>query len=115
METEDDSYYFDPIRLFVESGTTVIWTIESGIHSSTAYAESIGSATVTRIPKEATPWNSGTLSQQDATFEHTFETPGTYDYFCIPPQGARDGWADRRRSTRRAGRRRYASGRKSPY
>jgi plastocyanin len=39
METEEDSYYFDPIGLFVESGTTVIWTIESGIHSSTAYAE----------------------------------------------------------------------------
>lgn len=84
MQTEEDSYYFDPIGLFVESGTIVIWTIESGIHSSTAYAESIGSATVTRIPKEATPWNSGTLSQQDATFEHIFETPGTYDYFCIP-------------------------------
>lgn len=39
---------------------------------------------MTRIPKDATAWNSGTLSEAGATFEHTFEVKGTYDYFCIP-------------------------------
>lgn len=84
MVTEGEDYYFDPIGLFVESGTTVTWAIESGAHSSTAYSEGTGSATVTRIPAGAEPWNSGTLTEPGATFEHTFQTAGTYDYFCIP-------------------------------
>lgn len=84
MVTEGSEYYFDPIGLFVEPGTTITWTIESGSHSSTAYAEGTGPASVTRIPEGAEPWNSGTMSEQGATFEYTFETPGTYDYFCIP-------------------------------
>ena len=84
METEGDDYYFDPIGLFVKSGTTVTFRIESGSHSSTAYQEGNGPAEVTRIPEDAEAWDSGTLSEQGATFEHTFETAGTYDYFCIP-------------------------------
>lgn len=84
MEAEGDNYYFDPIGLFVEEGTTVTWTNESGAHSSTAYQEGNGPAETTRIPEDAEAWDSGTLSEQGATFEHTFETPGTYDYFCIP-------------------------------
>ena len=84
METEGDEYYFDPIGLFVESGTTVTFRIESGSHSSTAYQEGNGPASVTRIPDGAEAWDSGTLSEPGATFEHTFETAGTYDYFCIP-------------------------------
>ncbi|QLG64061.1 halocyanin [Halorarum salinum] len=77
-------YYFDPIGLFVESGTTVTFRIESGSHSSTAYQEGNGPAEVTRIPEGAEAWDSGTVSEEGATFEHTFETAGTYDYFCIP-------------------------------
>ena len=84
MVTESGSYYFDPIGLFVEPGTTVTWTIQSGSHSSTAYAEGNGAASVTRIPQGAEPWDSGILSEQGATFTHTFETTGTYDYFCTP-------------------------------
>lgn len=84
MVTEGSEYYFDPIGLFVEQGTTVEWVNVSGAHSSTAYHESLSSASVTRIPEEAEPWNSEILSGEGATFEHTFETTGTYDYFCIP-------------------------------
>lgn len=84
METEGSEYYFDPIGLFVESGTTVTFRIESGSHSSTAYKEGNGPAEVTRIPEDAEAWDSGTLTEEGATFEHTFETAGTYDYFCIP-------------------------------
>lgn len=46
----------------------------AGTHSATAYAD--------RIPEDATAFDSGTISQ--GSFEHTFETPGTYDYYCIP-------------------------------
>ncbi len=84
MLTEGDQYYFDPIGLFVEPGSTVEWVIESGAHSSTAYAESVDAAETTRIPDGAEPWDSGILSEQGASFEHTFETTGTYDYFCTP-------------------------------
>lgn len=53
-------------------------------HSSTAYEKGNGSATVTRIPGGAEAWDSGILNEQGATYEHTFETNGIYDYFCTP-------------------------------
>lgn len=84
MVTGDSDYYFDPIGLFVETGETVTWEIESGAHSSTAYEEGTGPATVTRIPNGSEGWNSETLSESGASFEHTFEVAGTYDYYCIP-------------------------------
>ena len=84
MRTEGSDYLFDPIGLFVESGTTVTWINVSGAHSSTAYAEGTGGASVTRIPEGTEPWNSDTLNTEGAEFEHTFDVSGTYDYFCIP-------------------------------
>jgi plastocyanin len=84
MVTEGGQYYFDPIGLHVEPGTTVTWVNESGRHSSTAYVESSSFTSQTRIPESAEPWNSETITEQGATFQHTFETEGTYDYFCIP-------------------------------
>jgi plastocyanin/uncharacterized membrane protein len=66
--------YFDPIGLHIEPGATVRFNIEAGAHSATAYSD--------RIPDDATAFDSGTISQ--GSYEHTFETPGTYDYYCIP-------------------------------
>lgn len=84
MVTEGGSYYFDPIGLFVESGDTVTFEIKSGNHSATAYKKGNSLASVTRIPDGAESFNSEVLSGQGTTYEHTFETTGTYDYFCIP-------------------------------
>ncbi|WP_332900426.1 plastocyanin/azurin family copper-binding protein [Haladaptatus sp. CMSO5] len=84
MVTEGSDYYFDPIGLFVESGKTVTFEIDSGSHSATAYTKGTGQASVTRIPEGAKTWDSGILSEQGATFEHTFKTTGTYDYYCTP-------------------------------
>lgn len=84
MVTEGDDYYFDPIGLFVESGETVTFELDSGNHSATAYKNGNGQASVTRIPDGADAFDSGILSEQGATFEHTFEMTGTYDYFCSP-------------------------------
>jgi plastocyanin len=69
-------YYFNPVGMSVEPGTTVTFRNESGAHSSTAYDD--------RIPESAEPWDSGTLTGDGATYEHTFDVEGTYDYFCIP-------------------------------
>ncbi len=66
--------YFDPIGLYVEPGTTVRFEIEAGTHSATAYPN--------RIPSGAVAFDSGIISE--GSFEYTFETPGTYDYYCIP-------------------------------
>lgn len=84
MITEGSDYVFDPIGLFVDSGETITWINESGAHSSTAYTEDNPQSEVDRIPEEAEGWNSGTLSEQGAEFTHSFEVPGTYDYYCIP-------------------------------
>jgi plastocyanin len=84
MRTEGSDYLFDPIGLYVEAGTTVTFENVSGAHSATAYSEGNGPATTTRIPEGGTVFNSGTLSGEGATHEVTFETTGTYDYFCIP-------------------------------
>jgi len=84
MVTYRQDYYFDPIGLFVEPGATVAWKLDSGEHATAAYAEGTATAEETHIPEGASGWNSETLTDQGATFEHTFETAGTYDYFCLP-------------------------------
>ncbi|WP_458208620.1 plastocyanin/azurin family copper-binding protein [Haladaptatus sp. NG-SE-30] len=66
--------YFDPIGLYVEPGTTVRFEIAAGAHSATTYEN--------RIPSDASAFDSGVISS--GGFEHTFEEPGTYDYYCIP-------------------------------
>lgn len=84
MVTEEGASFFDPIGLFVEPGQAVTWEIRSDAHSATAYHRDHFLAAVTRIPAEATPWDSETIRGAGKTFTHTFETRGTYDYFCIP-------------------------------
>jgi plastocyanin len=76
MVTDDGRYYFTPIGLQVDPGTTVTFVNASGGHSATAYPN--------RIPKNAEPWDSTTLTSKGATYDHTFEVEGTYDYYCIP-------------------------------
>lgn len=74
MVTEDGDYYFDPIGLHVEPGSTVTFENASGTHNSVAYSD--------RIPDGASEWQ----TPLGETAEHTFETPGTYDYYCQPHQ-----------------------------
>lgn len=72
MVTEGDDYYFDPIGLHVEPGTTVTFENERGSHNSVSYGD--------RIPSGASEWETSI----GETAEHTFETSGTYDYYCAP-------------------------------
>lgn len=83
MHTEGSSYYFDPIGLYVEPGTTVTFEIESGAHSASSYTTDNPSVSERRIPEGAESWDSGTIST-GASFDHTFQAEGTYDYYCIP-------------------------------
>lgn len=85
---------FVPQEYEVSVGDTVVWRNTSGAdHTVTAYEGG--------IPEEAEFFASGGYEdEQEArdawyesrggrvgtreTFEHTFEVPGTYSYFCIP-------------------------------
>ena len=89
---------FRPEDLTVTAGTTVVWrNTSSHGHTVTAFQDA--------YPEEASFWASGGYGSQDAatqawetdnggvlkqgeTYEHRFETPGQYDYFCIPHRDA---------------------------
>ncbi|MDX1674974.1 MAG: plastocyanin/azurin family copper-binding protein [Longimicrobiales bacterium] len=64
---------FSPPDVTIEPGTTVRWVNESGIFH-----------TVT--PDGHTEWASADLSD-GTTFEHTFNTEGTFPYYCEPHVG----------------------------
>lgn len=82
---------FDPRAVEIATGATVAWINESSITQSvTAYAD--------RIPEDAEYFASGGFKREsiasvlypiagtvppDGAFEHTFETPGTYEYYSI--------------------------------
>ncbi|WP_436923088.1 plastocyanin/azurin family copper-binding protein [Halosimplex amylolyticum] len=82
MRTTDDGTHFDPHVVWVEEGGTVTWNLTSGTHTATAYAPA--NDRPRRIPDGANAFDSGTMTEQGATFEHTFETEGVYDYCCVP-------------------------------
>jgi plastocyanin len=89
---------FLPRELEVPVGTTVVWkNTSSRAHTVTAYEAAIpgkaeyfasGGYDSEEAAREA--WNSlqGGIATGE-TYEHTFELPGRYDYFCVPhePQG----------------------------
>ncbi len=60
-------FRFEPARITVAPGTTVVWTnVGPTAHTATSKAD---------------VWDSGIL-QKGQTFRFTFRTPGTYDYWC---------------------------------
>lgn len=76
---------FEPRIAHVAVGGTVVWRLESGSHDATAYHPETkgprrGQESPLRIPPDATPWASPTLSAVGETYEWTFELPGIYDY-----------------------------------
>ncbi|QFU84389.1 plastocyanin/azurin family copper-binding protein [Natronorubrum aibiense] len=82
MVTNDSGTHFEPHVAEIELGETITWTLESGSHTTTAYAPANDKPQ--RIPDDAKAWDSGEIDDQGATFEHTFETEGVYDYYCRP-------------------------------
>ncbi|MFB6088050.1 MAG: plastocyanin/azurin family copper-binding protein [Haloarculaceae archaeon] len=84
---------FKPPEVTVAPGETVVWRNTSSVrHTVTAYGD--------KLPDGADFFSTGDFDSQAAaetgwtrgkgglgsgeTFEHTFEIPGTYEYFCIP-------------------------------
>jgi plastocyanin len=80
--TNTMTYTPDTVR--VQVGETVRWKNSSDVmHTVTADPGEAFADESVRLPDGASPFNSGTLTPSQ-TFEHTFETAGTYRYFCIP-------------------------------
>jgi len=90
-----DQLVFDPADIKIEVGDTVVWENVGTVgHSVTAYEDN--------IPDGADYWASGGFdAEQPArdsypeqgdipggeSYQHTFETLGTHEYFCIPHEG----------------------------
>jgi plastocyanin len=68
-------FQFSPANVTVKVGDTVRWIWVNGSHTTT----SGNSGTCT--PNGT--WNAP-INQTNPTFDFTFTTPGTFDYFCIP-------------------------------
>lgn len=79
--------WFDPIGILIQPGQTVRWRIEAGVHTTTAYHPRNSNHSL-RIPKDATPWDSGYLVNPGDYFEVTFPIEGVYDYYCTPHEMA---------------------------
>ena len=74
LTVEIVDFSFRPSSLTIQAGDTVSWIQRDQIqHTSTSGVNS--------TPDNV--WNSGLLSINQ-TFEHTFDTPGSFPYFCVP-------------------------------
>lgn len=87
-----DDLVFAPDELTIAPGDTVIWENVGDVgHSVTAYEDEIPEAAEFFASggfDAEQPAREGYPDQGDIpggeTYEHTFETEGTYEYFCIP-------------------------------
>jgi plastocyanin len=69
VEAEIHDFEFEPAELTVGVGTAVRWTnVGPSVHTVTA--------------KDG--WFDSAALAPGATFEHTFNAPGVYGYFCVP-------------------------------
>lgn len=65
---------FSPSAVTIDAGTQVRWVnVSSVLHTVT--------------PDGHSEWTSAQLADDGSTFIHTFDTPGTYAYFCQPHVG----------------------------
>ncbi|MFB6107015.1 MAG: plastocyanin/azurin family copper-binding protein [Halobacteriaceae archaeon] len=79
---------FDPEELTVSTGETVVWYFASIGHNVSCRPGDDGHV---ELPEGADPFASygpdestQTTVSRGETYEHTFETPGTYVYVCVP-------------------------------
>ncbi|WP_330632461.1 plastocyanin/azurin family copper-binding protein [Halocatena halophila] len=99
-----DSDAFDPEEFTIETGDTVIWgNPSSRAHSVTAYEATLpdgaayfasGGFDTERDARDSWREHTGSAGGKilsGETYEHTFEIPGTYPYFCIPHENVMTG------------------------
>ncbi|NIP59714.1 MAG: hypothetical protein GWM92_15470 [Gemmatimonadetes bacterium] len=67
------SLAFDPDDVTINVGDTVTWENEADIFH-------------TITPDGHSEWTRQEMNDAGQQFQHTFNTPGTFDYFCEPHQ-----------------------------
>lgn len=73
---------FEPATIEVKAGQTVVWKNSSReVHTVTADPDQATNARDVTLPKGAQKFDSGYLNPSQS-YEHTFRTPGTYQYVC---------------------------------
>jgi plastocyanin len=85
MASEGEKHFFDPDRLWIQLGDTVQWTLQSMVHTTTAYHPQFFDKPL-RIPEVAEPWHSGVLTEIGQSYERKFAIEGVYNYYCTPHQ-----------------------------
>jgi len=80
--TPGDAAQFDPGRLKIPRGATVVWqNKDTNLHTVTCDPQlAAQQGGFTELPAGAQPWDSGDLATGD-TWSYTFTTPGQYTYF----------------------------------
>lgn len=84
---EENTLRFRPEEVEISVGDRVLWTAESPGHNVSCKPEADRRV---ELPDGAEPFasyegnRSFSVLEVDATFEHTFTTPGTYVYVCTP-------------------------------
>lgn len=74
VEARDDLTFSQP-NLVISAGTAVRW-VNAGVMLHTV------------TPDGHTEWTATNLGSNGSTFTHTFDTPGTYEYYCEPHVGS---------------------------
>ena len=84
---------FTPDTVRINTGETVLWKNTSLLAHSVTGDPSVSSIQGSaKLPKSAEAFDSGMMDPKES-FRHTFKEPGTYQYFCIPHEGAKMyGW-----------------------
>lgn len=70
-----DNLTFSRPNLVIDAGTAVRW-VNAGVMLHTV------------TPDGHTEWAAANLGSNGSTFTHTFDTPGTYEYYCEPHVGS---------------------------
>ena len=79
-----DANVYEPPTITISKGGTVTWqNVSQTVHSATFDPSKAAKAGDGSLPDGVKPFDSGLL-QPGQTWSHTFDTVGTYKYFCIP-------------------------------
>jgi plastocyanin len=86
--TMTNALRFEPATLTVPRGTTVTWLNATSMdHTVTDDPAKAANKADVALPTGGQAWDSGTIAPGQR-FQHTFDTPGTYRYVCIPHEAA---------------------------
>jgi plastocyanin len=82
---EMDFHSFDPPSVTIKAGQAVLWRNNGMLvwHTVTCDPNLAQNQVDVAMPDGAKPFDSGKVSPGEA-FEHVFDVPGTYKYFCQP-------------------------------